>query len=537
MCPKEEYSMALIRRIFRFLPVAMMALAGLAAVVNAQPVTCTPSADTPLPARTAGNTELVRDIVLSCTGGTPTPAGSKVPQINLSVVLNTNATSLVTEHNPAHLDFSEALLLVDEPNRGIVNGVPAATPLLNCGNTGAPDNGPLGPGVCEITKTVNPAQTYDGTPCVVAGAAVVKLPYGCGRPNAFQGRPATRPPAAPDRIDFVGVPFDPPGTGTGVTRILRITNVRADAAALGGGAGPHAITASLSVSGAIAMSISPSTLTVATSFDGLIVSALPGMVHLVEGFASAWKYKNVAFALADATSGTVPYPYIVGDTNYPADAAQNVPGVFYNTEEGLQWNPVSAIPSPNPPLGYASGITAAPNYPLFSAGYGGLNTGISDDGVSSAGTRIALFFAAFGESVTVPNVVYLYDGSGTASGVMVLTSTDPNGAGTFSTPPPPATTTTIHNFGMVVYEVLYSNPFANEYADVPLTVSGPPYEVGVVALLAPFYLGPDPTFPTPTTAHPEPTAIPRFAIGNPKVLLVKAPPVTAPPAPTPPAPQ
>jgi len=529
--------MALIGRISRFLPVATLALASLATVVNAQPVTCTttvvsPMGGTPMLARTAGNTELVSDIVLSCTGGTPTPAGSHLPQINLSLVLNTNATSLVTEHNPAHLDFSEALLLVDEPNHG-VNGS-AATPLLNCGNTGAPDNGPLGPGICEITKPATPAQPYDGTSCVVAGAAVVKLPYGCGRPNAFQGRPATRPPARPDRIDFLGVPFDPPGTGTGITRILRITNVRSDAAALGKG-GPHAITASLSVTSTFAMSIAPSTVTVALSNDGLIVSAAPGAVHLVEGFASAWKYKNIAFALDNASVMVpLPYAYIPGDTNYPPDAAQNVPGIFYNTEAGFQWNPSNVLPSPDPPMGYASGITSALTNPLLSVGYGGLNTGIAHDGVSSAGTRIALFFAAIGQTVTVPNIVDLYvvGSPGTPSGVMVLTSTDPDGAGAFAALP--GTTTTIHNFGMVVYEVLYSDPLDNEYADVPLTVSGPLHEAAVLSLFAPFYLGPNPTFPTPTTAHPAPTAIPRFAIVDPKVILVKAPPVTTPPSPPPP---
>jgi hypothetical protein len=157
-----------------------------------------------------------------------------------------------------------------------------------------------------------------------------------------------------------------------------------------------------------------------------------------------------------------------------------------------------------------------------------LNTGIAHDGVSSAGTRVALFFAAVGETVTVPNVVNLFvaGSPGTPSGLMVLTSTDLDGAGAFAALP--GTTTTIHNFGMVVYEVLYSNPFANEYADVALTVSGPPHEAAVLSFFAPFYLGPNPTFPTPTTAHPAPTAIPRFAIVDPTVILVKAPPVTAP---------
>lgn len=107
----------------------------------------------------------------------------------------------------------------------------------------------------------------------------------------------------------------------------------------------------------------------------------------------------------------------------------------------------------------------------------------------------------------------------------VLTITDPDGAGPFT--PALGLTTTIHNFGLAVYEVLYSNPFVIEYADVPVSVSGPLHEAAVLPLVAPVYIGPDATLPTPTTAHPAPTAIPRFAIVDPKVILVKSPPVTA----------
>jgi hypothetical protein len=504
-----------------------MLLAGVVIPATAQ-ITCTASVAAPLLARNAGNTELVSDIVLSCTGGMPTPAGSFVPQINLSVILNVNATSLVTEHSATGANFSEALLLIDEPNRGGANG-PPATPLLNCGNTGAPDNGVGGPGVCEIISTGNPAQTYDGTPfvptsnCTVIGATVVgKANYGCGRPNAFQGR-LTSSPTLDNVIEFLGVPFDPPGAGT---RILRFTNLRANAAALGGGS-PHPIEAVVTENGSTSFSITPATVTVGSAQDGLIASALPGVVHLEEGFAPAWKYRNIAFALANATPGALPYPYIFGDTNYPADAAQNVPGLFYNTEDGFQWqnNLANAPPVPNPPINYDPLVTTAANFPLFSVGYGGVNTGISSDGVASAGTRIALVFGALGETVAVPNIVYLQrvGGPGTFTGVMVATLTDPNGAGVFT--PAPGTTTTIHDFGEVVYEVLYSDPFSVEYADVPVAVIGGLHEALVSPLLAPFYIGPDAAFATPTTAHPTPTAIPRFAIVDPTVVLVKSPPV------------
>jgi hypothetical protein len=126
--------------------------------------------------------------------------------------------------------------------------------------------------------------------------------------------------------------------------------------------------------------------------------------------------------------------------------------------------------------------------------------------------------------VVVPNVVYLHPtfAPGITSGVMVATITDPNGAGVYT--PAPGTTSTVHNIGKVVYEVLYSNPFVLEYADVAVSVSGPLHEAAVLPLLAPFYVTPDARFETPTTAHPTPTAIPRFAIVDPQVILVKSPP-------------
>jgi hypothetical protein len=510
-------------------PAGALLLAGLSFPAAAQVVNCTASA-VPRLARTAGYTEPVGDIVLSCTGGIPTPAGSLVPEINLTLFLNTDVTSRVTEHSAAGPDFSEALLLIDEPNRGNPNGSPA-TPLLNCGNIGAPDNGPLGPGICEITSTGDPTQTYDGTQftpfssCTVIGATFVGLAnYGCGRPNVFQGFVASDP-ELDNVINFKAIPFDPPGPGA--TRTLRFTNIRANAAILGGG-GPHTISIDIAESGSTAFTISPTVLSVAFSEDGLIPSALPGVVHIQEGYASAWTYKNVAFALANATPGPFPYPYIAGDVNYPADAAQNVPGVLYFTEDGLEWqnNGVNAPPSPNPPTGYDPGVVTSSNFPLFSAAYGGLHTGIAGAGVASAGTRIALIFTALGETVTVPNVVDLFRAGspGPPSGVMVATITDPNGAGPFVAAP--GTSTTIHNFGEVVYEVLYSDPFAIEFANVPVSVSGPLHEALVAPLLAPFYVNPDARFETPTTAHPAPTAIPRFGIVDPKVIVVKSPPGT-----------
>ena len=53
-------------------------------------------------------------------------------------------------------------------------------------------------------------------------------------------------------------------------------------------------------------------------------------------------------------------------------------------------------------------------------------------------------------------------------------------------------------------------------------VSGPLPEAVVLPVLAPFYIGPAANFAMPTTAHPLPTAIPRFVIVDPKVIVVKS---------------
>ncbi len=518
---------------FPFKLAAAVVLAGLMVPAHAQ-VTCTLGGVVPSLARLEGNTELLSDIVFNCTGGLPTPAGDVVPQINITVFLNTNETSRVTSSTAAFGSFNEALLLIDEPNAGSPPGSVALThPLLNCGNAGAPDNGASGPGVCAIISTGNPLQTYDGTPSAGPPATCFSAPgtvpipsnvYGCGRPNAFQGR-LNGPPGPgttqSNVIVFLGVPFDPPGAGG--NRVLRITNLRASAATIGVAASP--ISAIVAVNGSSAMTFPPGTNSTTPINIGFIQPGLVskvqgnGVVRVTEGFGSSWKPRNVATALANSSFVLPNYLYNTPDMNYPAQAAQNVPGIVYNTEDAFQWqnNTTNKPPSPDPPLGYSNFFTSNLNYPLNSLGLGGVNTGINGDGISQAGTRIALNFIAFGETVTVPSFVYLHRvGVPTVnSGVAVLTTTDPNGAGPYT----PGATTTIHNTGTAVYEVLYADPFAVEYADVPVAINGLHVAI-VTSTLAPAYFGPATGMASPTLTNPTPTAIPRFRAEDATVLVL-----------------
>jgi len=157
-------------------------------------------------ARLEGYTEPVGDIVMVCTGGVPTAASAVVPSATFTVNLNHRITNKITAPDESNTTlFNDVLLMIDEPN--IPN--PLQHPVLNCGQTMAPDNGAQGPGVCGIIGTGDPASTYDGSP---------------GHPNVFQGRVVNGTDFT--QIQFVGVPVDPPGTGL---RVFRITNLRANA--------------------------------------------------------------------------------------------------------------------------------------------------------------------------------------------------------------------------------------------------------------------------------------------------------------------
>jgi hypothetical protein len=451
-----------------------------------------------------------------------------VRPINITVDLNTNITSKITSSFGA-VNFSEALLLVDEPNKLVQ---PSATggqsnALLNCGQNGAPDNGPSGPGVCSIVSTGIPTQTYDGTPfangsggaCTSNVIGITVVPgnnYGCGRPNAFQGRMN-----GSNVVVFDGVPFDPPGAGV---RILRITNLRADAALL---------TASTPINAVVSLSMGPGPMitfttggTATTPLEvGFTQKAMSTStpefltVRVQEGFATAWKDRNIANTVANAIFMAGKWVYISPNAKDPAQAAQNIPGVGYNAEDGFQWqnNTTNAPPNPNPPAGLAGpGLIATDaNYPLNSLSFGGINTGINADGVSSAGTRIALSFKTAASSVTVPAVVYLHQvgNPSTITGVMVLTSTDTAGAGPFT----PGASTTIHNGGIAVYEVLYADPFAIEYADIECELPGFFNSAMVTANLAPFY-----NTPAAAVAEPATSPIPRFTTADSTTVTISS---------------
>ncbi|MEO8025160.1 MAG: hypothetical protein ABI823_01720 [Bryobacteraceae bacterium] len=487
---------------------AVAVLATLAVPASAQNINpafqCVANAGVPPTVRAEGLTELVGDLTLNCSGGTPTPAGQAVPQVNVAIFLNTNATSrLLSTNQPSGQQFNEALLIIDEPHSATLPN----RNILNCGHdAGVNDNGPSGPGVCSIIATNNPANTYQGVSGVAwtggaGGADAACSGFGCGRPNVFQGRQAV---GQVNSVVFLGVPLDPPGTTT--NRVIRITNVRANANQQGL---PSTLTSvsqivmNISVSGNTSLSINNPQQIVAYILPGLVSSVRSPVtfvqcndanrslflgsgglasggqngqqfsLRFQEGFASSWKEKNIVEHITNGTFASGQYAFN-GGVNYPADLNQNVPGAIYNTESGLMYPPSISDPSPNnPPNGYGT-VFVTSTATSFASPSG---TGISNAGVATQGTRLVISFASIpnGSDVYVPNIVSLVrqNATTTVSGVMVLVNTDATGSG--GSPAGAAAGVTkvgqFANAGLAVYEVLFADPFSLEQADVPIAVA------------------------------------------------------------------
>jgi len=314
----KEKEMVDFRKWFPALAVVALAF-GAASTANAQQVaafSCVGNAGVPPIVRAEGLTELVGDLVLNCTGGTPTAAGSPVPQANVQIFLNTNVTSRLVAD-----PWSEALLMIDEPTAAAqrycsVNG--------GCAITGV--------GAAAGSDGFVDGVDYDET----SGTGTV--------PNVYQGRNA-----GANSIVWLGVPIDPPGTNA--TRVIRITNIRANANQLGVSSTliPTQIVMFISVTGTTSVPINNPQQTVAFIQPGLsfstrqavssylqcvsfnsaaatdsskaLINGMGTIVRFAEGFASSFKRRNAA-------------AYVDGDTS-PTPVNQNVPGAIYNTESGF----------------------------------------------------------------------------------------------------------------------------------------------------------------------------------------------------------
>jgi hypothetical protein len=369
--------------------------------------------------RYEGITELVGDLLLQCTGGQPTPVGQPIPAQNVTLTLNTNVTSPLLGSG-----YIDALLLIDDPypspgNAGLLPGTTATAPNTAADNppsVGIPANSPTQSAICQVATSPVSGQcnylkgTFDGThstaygspysPYLQPGAYTM---YG-GRPTSISGT------ISGNQVTWLGVPIDAPGT-VGV-RVVRLTNVRANACQLGLSSTliPTQIVGFVSITGAQFVTINNPQQTLAYIQQGLFVSGpnstlnqctnlnvggaggIGGNVNgssgiepvtsitLREGFAQSFKRRN--YTKTNPISPTTGGNYF----GYTLDP-QNIPGYAYNTESAFE------------PSNDGSTYIA---YPL----------GGSTPGQASTGTRFLLRFnnIGAGAQLQLPNFVPLVTG-------------------------------------------------------------------------------------------------------------------------------
>ena len=277
------------------------------------PLTCT-TTPTPRTIRSSGLTELAGDVVLTCTGGTPTATGIAIPLVDFTLTYQAPVTTPVIGQstNPnsnTTVQRSGALLLLDEP---------APANQFVCDN--------IFTGFCGGFGNGTGATTYYG-----AGVQTANNP---NNRNVHAGVVTTNS----NTIAFLGIPFDPPGNGT---RVLRFTNVRLDVSQLAVGA---AINASLNSTPAVNAAVPTvlvantavaNNLTILRDLNSTSATIIPlpllqnlgiqkaANLTFTRGFASAWLPRS---ATPSPDINTVPTPLAQNTVARPTPSETG----FYN---------------------------------------------------------------------------------------------------------------------------------------------------------------------------------------------------------------
>ena len=433
---------------------------------------------------------LVGDYVLVCSGGTPTPRGQNIPQDNVTLTLNQNITSRLLGGG-----YIDALLTIDEPYpTGGLGGTPnPATAPQVVGSptgqrvcysvTGGPSSSPVN---CNLIPGLwNPGTfLFSGNPYDPAG------PNGALAYNVFVAHATSNL----GQVTWLGVPIDAPGTAG--NRIIRMTNIRANAcnAGLSGGLVPTQINGFVSFNGGQSVVVNQSQQVLAYVQAGLLVSSTHATlvqcvdvntfgagtnftgqgdigsstlaVTLKEGYAASFKRKVAA--TGEVTD--------VNDTNNTAPTPQNIVGLSYNSESGFE------------PTGAAAGaLGTASQGDRFLLVFNNVNTGAS--------LWVQQFVAlTLGDGKTAGSPVPASDIGGWGGGFLELVGSSSDLAGNPTALPPSATATfnTLNgtfvgpsaapfnnavllsgtgNTLTAVYEVGNADPFAPEQASINVGVA------------------------------------------------------------------
>jgi len=319
------------------LALAVLAVfAGLAsAQVNNTTLSCGANVSVTPALRSEGYTEQTGDIVISCTGGGTAVPGTQVPQTNIQVFLNTAVTSRLLPVSNVSNNISEALLLIDEPGAG--------QPPINLAGYGPS----LGQTLCAtpLSGCVEYVGTQAGVTLgtAVSGCTTFSAGGVCTATNATPGANVFQGVVNGNSVTFFGIPVLPPAS-SGVTRVFRITNIRANATALSGGsaAGATPVIASISTNGATSLNLGNPTPTVGFVQAGLTATAAGAsnfnqcnsstraavsILTFAENFPTAFKTR--VFAQSNSSyAGQV-------NTFGGAVPPQNIPGTVYFSESNL----------------------------------------------------------------------------------------------------------------------------------------------------------------------------------------------------------
>jgi hypothetical protein len=439
----KEKEMADFRKLFFALAVVAL-LVGTASTASAQQgpaFTCTGNAGVPPLVRAEGLSELVGDMILNCTGGVITPLGSLVSQVNIQIFLNTNVTSKLTA-DPA----SEALLMIDEP--GVNNQVLCTNTATGTGCTffGV---GPLTPGSDGQTDGVD----YENGSIQFQNAGSVTRTAGSGGatvsgtftaftdpnfyqiPNVFQGRQV-----GANSLIWLGVPIDPPGSN--FTRVIRITNVRANANQLGVSSTlvPSQIVMNISATGTTSVPINNPQQTVAFVQTGLIFAVRNGNGGGTLGsFLQCVNFNvrlstNPAETYNTATSSTAPggRPFLVRfQEGFPSSFKKRSSAAYAGADTSPN---VPDQATPNQILNVESGFERNISGWTIQSGNSG-TTNPNTAGVATQGTRLMARFNNIPAGVVMYASVYeiidldepASNCAGTAcAGVAGTTSTGPS---------------------------------------------------------------------------------------------------------------
>jgi hypothetical protein len=424
------------------------------------PLACQATVTAPPQLRGEGMTELIGDIVLTCTGGLAATTGIALPTVNITVSLATNVTSRLLSGN-----LSEAILMIDEPGSGLPAGVPGSGPaagqLLCAFGVGAVVGG------CGPQYPINVTLPGGGSIQVMSSSASsITAPV-----NMYLGT------VAANQVVFNGIPVLAPAT-TGAVRVYRITNVRGNVTGLTAGlAGTTPLNASIAISGNQSIPIANSFVTAGYIQNGLAtglrnaantgggnpslnqcttinVAGGVGVLQYTENFATAFKTR-----VATTVNG-VPTPYN-GQSSTPT--LQSVPGQVQASESGFYF-PLVSVTS-------IGGITTAVSSPVGVADYGTRLKAVFNN--IPAGVRIFVSVTNLANNTSnattpqpsTPQNTSSYallvageaipDGNGTVPAVAPSTSVNSSTTGI-------AELTVTGGSATATWEVINTNPAANE---------------------------------------------------------------------------